>query len=95
MHVATNGLGTFPSLVMRALTADQGDPQATLLCHVRTLEVYLQRTQSIRSQDQKRLIIPYHRGATNDLFTQSISTYIRQAILLAYREKDLEADSIA
>ena len=59
-----------------------------LLCPVLTLSFYLDRVKEFRSPAQKRLIISYQRGLEKDLSSQTISRYIKEAIILAHKESD-------
>ena len=59
-----------------------------LLCPVRTLSFYLDRVKEFRSPAQKRLIISYQRGLEEDLSSQTISRYIKEAIILAHKESN-------
>ena len=56
-QVTTRGVSLFKSVTLNAL--ENADGQDALLCPVRMLEVYLDRTKQFRSHDQQRLIIPY------------------------------------
>ena len=64
-HVATNGLGAFQPVVLRSLDSavGQDNSEEKLLCPVRTLSFYLQRSGEYRSPEQKRLFISYRRGS--------------------------------
>ena len=86
-HVSTNGLGALRPITLSALPESQekgvGDGDQ-LLCPVRTLEAYMNRSSEYRSADQKRLTISYRRGTVWNISKQTISGYIKEAILLAY-----------
>ena len=55
-----------------------------LLCPLRTLCFYLSRSDEYRSESQKKLFISHRRGMTKDITAHTISTYIKEAIILAY-----------
>lgn len=55
-----------------------------LLCPVRSLRYYLQRSSEYRSEEQQKLFISYRRGMAKDIRPMTISAYIREAIVLAY-----------
>ncbi len=59
-----------------------------LLCPVRTLRYYLERSDEYRSPSQKKLFISYRRGMTKDITSFTISSYIKNAIMLAYTSND-------
>ena len=44
----------------------------------------MNRSSEYRTADQKRLIISYRRGTVRDISKQTISGYIKEAILFAY-----------
>ena len=94
-HVATNGLGAFQPVVLRSLDSavGQDNSEDKLLCPVRTLSFYLQRSGEYGSPEQKRLFILYRRGAPKVLSKQSVSRHIREAVSLAYSEKNQTAQS--
>ena len=75
------------------LQLEGADGQDALLCPVRTLEVYLDRTKQFRSPDQQKLIIPYRRGSVKDMTKQTLLNYIKETIVLAYQEQDPDSQS--
>ena len=91
-HVITNGLGALRPITLNSLE-EGGDGEGNgdhLLCPVRTLESYMKRSTKYRSPDQKRLIISYRRGTTRDISRQTISTNIKEAVVLAYLDANLQ-----
>ena len=54
------------------------------LCPVRSLRYYLTRSDTYRSSEQKRLFISHVRGMSKDVTTATISSYIKETILMAY-----------
>ena len=85
-------LGAFHPVVLKSLdnAVDQGE---SLLCPVRTLPYYLQRSNEYRSPEQKCLFISYRRATIKDFAKQSVSNNIKEAISLAYSEQKSD-DSI-
>ena len=71
-------------VVLPALHEEGDDVQ--LLCPVRAIVVYLERTKQVRSQhNPKKLFISYKSGFEgHDVSTQSISRWIQQAIKWSY-----------
>ena len=63
--MTSRGVSSFKSVTLNAL--EDADGQDALLCPVRTLEVYLDRTKPFRSPDKQKLIIPYSRGSVKDM----------------------------
>ena len=87
-HVKTNGLGALRPLTVSSLdvAVESEDNEERLLCPVRTLEAYLSRSDQYRSPEQKRLFISYRRGTVKDISRQTISVYIKEAVVLAYSD---------
>ena len=85
-HLSSRGLGALKAICVPALTSESDEDK--LLCPVRSLEEYLGRTNAFRSDSQRRLFISYRRGAGKDLSQQTISVYIKEAILLAYNSSN-------
>ena len=92
---ASDGLGVLKPFFIPALDEVAGpDGTERLLCPVRCLKYYLKRTEEFRSAEQQRLFISYRRGMVKDISRPTISSYIKDAILLAYsdtKEKDIKA----
>ena len=85
-QVTTRGAGSFKLITLNALEDAEG--QDALLCPVRTLEAYLDRTKQFRSPDKQKLNIPYRRGSVKDMSKQTLSNYIKEPIVLADQEQD-------
>ncbi|CAG2193457.1 unnamed protein product [Mytilus edulis] len=58
-------------------------PALPVLCPIRVLLLYLQRTRSLRTSSNSRLFIPINKGK-QDLSAKTISTWICKTIQLAY-----------
>ena len=87
-HIRTQGLGALKEVFIPKLVSE--DTDSTLLCPVATLRRYLQVSDAYRSPNQKKLFISWQEGISADIAPQTISSYIRKAILLAYTEADQE-----
>ena len=85
----TNGLGALRPITLSSLEGGGEENGDHLLCPVRTLEFYMKRTAKYSSPEQKRLIISYRRGITRDILRQTISAYIKEAVVLAYSDASL------
>ena len=87
-QVSTDGLGALKPFVVPALQSEEEKDR--LLCPVATLAKYLERTAKFRSPSQKRLIISHRQGAIKDITQQTLSCYMKEAILLAYQDPSVE-----
>jgi len=86
-HFATGGSGTFSEIRVPALhTAANVTMQDLILCPVRTLRLYRERTEAIRSAEQKRLFISFMPAKTNDITKHTIANYLRWLVQQAYSE---------
>ena len=83
-HIASRGLGALQPITVPSLCGETQTDR--LLCPVKTLEQYLQRTSQFRAPTQKRLFISFRRGTIKDISPQTVSCYIKEAILLAYKD---------
>ena len=74
-----------PTLFIPALTRilcpDDAD---RLLCPVRALKFYLDRTKAVRTQTHRRLFISYNLDYTSDISLQTLSRWLREVIKQAY-----------
>ena len=91
-HLTSKGPGSFRSVSLKAL--QEADGQDLLLCPVRTLEAYLDRSKHYRSPGQHKLIIPYRRGSVKDLSKQTLSNYIKESVILAYQEQNPDSQAV-
>ena len=64
------------------------------LCPVRALDLYLSRTANLRLPGSSRLFIPIKKGV-QDLSPKSISTWIVNTVMLAYKSSSTEVLSRA
>ena len=74
-----------PTLVIPALTRILGPDDADrLLCPVRALKFYLDRTKAVRAQTHRRLFISYNLEYASDISLQTLSRWLREVIKQAY-----------
>ena len=85
-HMRTDGLGALKPVFIPALVNDNTDND--LLCPVTCLNKYLSRSAQYRAENQKQLFISWQRNCTRDVRLATISSYIKQAVLLAYNLVD-------
>ena len=64
------------------------------LCVVRAIRYYLDRTKDVR-ENRKRLFIAYKKGHTHDICKNTISGWIKKAIILAYEGSSQEQRTVA
>ena len=81
-HVRTSGRGQAQPIFLPALVKE--DDALHPLCPSTAVDEYLRLSDKYRSKEQGRLFISYQEGQVKDVTTQTISSYIRQAIILAY-----------
>ena len=81
-----------PPLVVRPLTDIVGrEDDDRLLCPVRALRFYLDRTKHRRGGALRRLFLSLNEDYGKDLSAGSISRWLSATVLLAYRTKEVEA----
>ena len=86
-HISSRAL-TAITITSLDSVVSQDDDDECLLCPVRTLSHYLERTKQYRSTNQKRLIISHQRGLEKDISMQTVSAYIKDHIISAHVEQD-------
>ena len=60
------------------------------LCPVRALRYYLDRTKDLRGS-RSRLFISFKKGHTSDIRPPTLSSWLKQTILLCYKQADQQA----
>jgi hypothetical protein len=95
--VAKNQQPTDPprDMVIQSLRqhAQDTDPER-LLCPVRALRIYLERTNVFR-KDRKKLFISYWEKSTKEISVNTISRWIRETIKLSYQvQKSSEIEKL-
>ena len=82
-HISSKGMGAFKSATIPALPLVNGD--SDVLCPVNTLRQYLAVTDRFRSPGQRRLFISFVKSLDKDFSAQTISSYLKQLIVSAYK----------
>ncbi len=79
---------TLPLLLvnLQALPSEEADPALALLCHVRALRIYVNRTRSVRSSEQ---LFVCHGGQQKGkaVSKQRLAHWIVEAVALAYQSQ--------
>ena len=91
-HITSKGMGAFKSATIPALPRADGVPDP--LCPVNTLKQYLAVTDRFRSPGQRRLFISFVKALDKDFSSQTISSYIKQLIVAAYRSIEDVSDDL-
>ena len=73
-----------------APTLDKSLKEDRSLCSVRALCYYLDKTQDLR-QDQELVFVSFKKGFTKDMLPTTISSWLKQTIILCYELLDQEA----
>ena len=91
-HIKTGGLGALRPVFIPSLVSspDSVSGNDSLLCPVRSLEFFLARSDKYRAPTQKKLFISWVRGVQSDIKPQTLSLYIKQAIVMAYDHASVE-----
>ena len=80
-------LVTIPALTTIADRQFRGD---RTLCPVRALRYYLDRTKDLR-RSRSLLFISFKKGHTSDISPATLSSWLKQTILLCYKQADQQA----
>ena len=80
--LADRGCTVMQPLVIRALS-NQDQNTEELLCVVRSVQKYLVRTEDIR-RGRERLFVSFKKGFKGDICANTISSWIKKTVLLAY-----------
>lgn len=85
-RAAVEGGKAFSPIVIPSLGGYVGrnEPDA-LLCPVRALKIYIDRTRSIR-KDRKRLFISYQPNRATDISTATLSRWVKVVVRTVYAE---------
>ena len=94
-QLARDGPAAIAPVVIPALAHAQGTLQTDiLLCPVRALRAYLDRTAVVRT-DQQLLFISFKRGFSKDIQCSTVSTWIKNTISFCYSNvEDADLDSL-
>ena len=84
-QIKTGGLGALRPVFIPSLPTEENEAPS-VLCPVESLRQYVSRSNQYRSDQQKKLIISWVPGTLKDISPQTVSSYIKRAIILAYVE---------
>ena len=78
---------TIPALIT---IVDRQFKEDRTLCPVRALRYYLDQTKDLRGS-QSLLFISFKKGHTSDITPTTLSSWLKQTILLCYKQADQQA----
>ena len=78
---------TFPALTT---IVDRQFKEDRILCPVRALRYYLDQTKDLRGS-RSLLFISFKKGHTSDIRPATLSSWLKQTILLCYKQADQQA----
>ena len=91
-HLAKEGPECVAPVVIPALapTLDKSLKEDRSLCPVRALHYYLDKTQDVR-QGKELVFVSFKKGFTKDISPATISSWIKQTVILCYDLSDQES----
>ena len=91
-QLAREGSQSVSPVTIPALTTivDRQFKEDRTLCPVRALRYYLDRTQDLRAS-RSLLFISFKEGHTSDIRPATLSSWLKQTILLCYKQADQQA----
>ena len=91
-QLAHEGAQSVSPVVIPALTTrvDRQFKQDRFLCPVRALRYYLDRTKDLRG-NRSLLFISFKKGHSTDIRPATLSSWLKQTILLCYKQADQQA----
>ena len=91
-QLAREGCQSVSPVTNPALTTivDRQFKEDRTLCPVRALRYYLDRTKDLRGP-QSLLFISFKKGHTSDIRPATLSSWLKQTILLCYKQADQQA----
>ena len=95
-QLASDGPNVVQPVVIPALKPilDSSLSQDMTLCPVRSLRYYVDKTKDLR--DGKHLLfVSFKNGFSGDIQRATISSWIKQTVILAYQESDLETQKLS
>ena len=94
-QLAKEGPGSVASGVITALapTLDKSLKSDRSLCLVRALRYYLDRTSDLR-QSKEVVFVSFKKGFDKDISPATISSWIKQTVILCYELSDQEAHTL-
>ena len=95
-QLASEGPLAIQPVVIPALkpTLDPSLVQDKSLCPVRSLRYYLDKTKDLR-KGKKLLFVAIKEGYSKDISKATISSWIKQSIILAYQKSDQEVQNVS
>ena len=91
-HISSKGVGALRAVTVPALPEATGNALPTL-CPVLMLKRYIEVTDGFRSPGQRCLFISFVKSLDKDFSSQTISSYLKQTIVAAYRSVEAAPDS--
>ena len=85
-HIVSHGTGTFSEICLPSLKEADSQSGFSRLCPVHTLCSYVKCSDEYRTVKQTRLFISPMRAKLSDISAQTISTYIKKAIIESYQD---------
>ena len=91
-QLAREGFQSVSPVTIAALTTivDRQFKEDRTLCPVRALRYYLDRTKDLRGS-RSLLFISFKKGHTSDIRPATLSSWLKQTILLCYKQADQQA----
>ena len=91
-HLAKEGPDSMAPVVIPALapTLDRSLKSDRFLCPLRALRYYLDRTSDLR-QNKELVFVSFKKGFHKDISPATISSWIKQTVILCYEVSDQEA----
>ena len=91
-QLAREGCQSLSPVTIPALTTivDRQFKEDRTLCPVRALRYYLDRTKDLRGS-RSLLFISFKKGHTSDIRPATLSSWLKQTILLCYKQADQQA----
>ena len=88
-HLAREGSQSVSPVTIPALTTivDRQYKEDRTLCPARALRFYLDRTKDLRGS-RSLLFISFKKGHTSDIRPATLSSWLKQTILLCYKQAD-------
>ena len=95
-QLASDGPNVVQPVVIPALKPilDSSLSQDRALCPVRSLRYYVDKTKDLR-EGKHLLFISFKSGFSGDILRATISSWIKQTVILAYQESDLETQKLS
>ena len=95
-QLASDGPNVVQPVVIPALKPilDSSLSQDRSLCPVRSLRYYVDKTKDLR-EGKHLLFISFKSGFSGDIQRATISSWIKQTVILAYQESDLETQKLS